>query len=312
MKSSLITRLIFDQTLSRRSVGWALPLLAAGQLSLPVHSAPETFTIDPTRSAITLSGNVAGATLLEQAAGSLTTPFSGSIQLDVTPASVQFTGGRSVVPVEAHNWEPGQSGVPGSAPASYGAKASLVIVIFPATAVAATRRLAFDLTSDAALPRTGDTFNSDRLVFRFVDTANSVLDYKVSGAVSSAASKVLSGLSTNKVSTLASLTSAGGVETLTLPVSATYHFTLLSNNDTQLTFQGSIIATRTSGVPEVPVVKFTPPAAPSGPLTLVWSKSYKLQRANQLAPPNWTDYAILSPVDIPLVQPGEYFRVVPK
>ena len=312
MNSTSIIRLAFKKLVPGRSIAWALSLLAAGQFSLPVHSSPETFTIDPARSAITLSGNVAGATLLEQAAGSLTTPFSGSLQLDVTPTSVQFTGGSAVVPVEAHNWEPGQRGVAGSAPASYGAKGSLVIVIFPATAVAATRRLVFDLTSDAALPRTGDTFNTDRLVFRFADTANSVLDYKVSGAVSSSASKVLSGLSTNKVSTMASLTSAGGVETLIIPVSATYHFRLLSNNDTQLTFQGNIVATRTSGVLEVPAVKFTPPASPSGPLTLVWSKSYKLQRANQLAPPNWTDYAIASPVDIPMAQPGEYFRVVPR
>ncbi len=312
MNSTLIKRLARERFLPWRSIVRALPLLVAGQLSLPVHSAPETFTIDPARSSITLSGNVAGATLLEQAAGSLTTPFSGSLQMDVTPTGVQFTGGSSVVPVEAHNWEPGRSGVAGSAPASYGAKASLVIIIFPATAMAATRRLVFDLTSDAAIPRTGDTFNSDRLVFRFVDTANSVLDYKVSGAVSSAASKVLSGLSTNKVSSMASLSSAGGVETLTIPVSATYHFTLLSNNDTQLTFQGRIVATRAGGVPEVPVVNFTPPASPSGPLTLVWSKSYKLQRANQLAPPNWTDYAIASPVDIPTAQPGEYFRVVPR
>src|SRR5258707_1211700 len=89
-----------------RSQGAArlLPLLAAWHLSSPAHSAVETFTIDPARSSIALSGTVEGAALLEQTPGSLTTPFTGTIQVDVTPTTVRFPGGSSVVPSEAHAW----------------------------------------------------------------------------------------------------------------------------------------------------------------------------------------------------------------
>ena len=168
------------------------------------------------------------------------------------------------------------------------------------------------MLTSATLPRTGDDFGSGGLVFGFVDTSNAVLDYKVTGALSKAGSLVLSGLSTNNVATTSSITSAGGVDTLVIPVDTTYFFTLLSPNDVHLTFKGNIVATHGGGVPEQPVVDFTPPPAPTGPLKLAWSHSYKLQRASQLTQPDWADYAQNSPVEIPMAQAGEYFRVVPK
>ncbi len=301
---------IFPAFRSLRAARW-IPLIAAIQLSGPAHSAVETFTIDPARSVITLSGTVEGANLVEQAPGSLATPFTGTIQVDLTPTTVRFPGGSSVVPSEAHAWSPGLNGVDGSASASYGAKGSLTIVIFTANAVAATRKVAFEVTS-ATLPRTGDAFGSNGLVFGFSDTANALLDYRVTGAVSKSGSLVLSGLSTNNVASTSSITSAGGVDTLTIPVNATYYFTLLAANDVQLNFVGNIVATGGGVVTEQPVVDFTPPSSPAGPLKLAWSHSYKLQRAGQLNPPDWADYAQDSPVEIPLVQAGEYFRVVPK
>ena len=39
---------------------------------------------------------------------------------------------------------------------------------------------------------------------------------------------------------------------------------------------------------------------------------HKLQRATQLSPANWADFATDSPITIPFAGPGEFFRVVPK
>lgn len=305
MKTSLFGRLGWRCVLG---VGIAATLFVGP----PAQAALETFTIDPAQSLVSLSGTAGGAALQEQAAGSLSTPFSGTIVADVTANSVNFVGGSSIKPVAAHAWEPGASGAPGSALASYGAKGSLIIVIFTANAKAASRNLAFDVTSGGALPTTSGSFSSSGLIFNFVDTANAVLDYQVTGALSKSGSKVLSGLSTNKVATTSSISTVNGVETLTIPVNATYVFQLLSAGDTVLTFTGNIVATRGGGTPEVPTVDFSLPTSPSGPLKLVWSKSYKLQRATQFSPPNWADYATTSPVEIPLLQPGEYFKVVLK
>ncbi len=303
-------RVRFNTHLRRCAPGFAA--LATGLLTVSTHAAVETFTIDPALSLVSLSGTVAGGTLQEQAAGSLTTPFSGTIVMDVSPNSVKFVGGSSVKPVQAHNWEPGLAGAAGSAPASYGAKGAIVIVIFPANAKAASRNVAFDFTTAAPLPLTSGNFSSNELILNIIDTSGAVLDYQVSGAVNTTGSKVLSGLSTNKVASTASLKTVGGVETLTIPIRATYSFRLLNEGDTLLTFTGNIVATRGGGTPEVPVVDFTLPTTPGGPLHLVWSKSYKLQRTTQLAPPIWVDLADTSPLNIPLSQPGEYFRVVPK
>lgn len=44
---------------------------------------------------------------------------------------------------------------------------------------------------------------------------------------------------------------------------------------------------------------------------LTWAAGLRLQRANQLAPPDWQNVANPSPFTVPLSGPGEFFRVVP-
>ena len=170
--------------------------------------------------------------------------------------------------------------------------------------------MTFDVTSNP-LALTGGSFDSAGLLFRFIDTNNAVLDYRASGILSSSGSKVLSGLATNKVAGVSTLVSAGGVETLTIPVSATYSFSLLLPDDSTITLTGQLVATRGGGTLP-PEVVFVPPAPAATDLKLTWSASYKLQRATQLSPPNWADYATDSPITIPFSGPGEFFRVVPK
>ncbi len=283
-----------------------LPLLAALYLPGPAHSAVETFTIDPARSGVTLSGTVQNANLFEQGPGGLATSFAGTIQMDVTPTTVRFPGGSAVVPTEANAWSPGSNGA-----ASYGAKGTFIIGFSSADLVAATRKVAFDLTS-ATIPRTGDDFDSDGLVLGFSDAAHPVLDYQVTGAFSDSGSVALKGLSTNNAASTSSITRFGGVETVVIPVNFTYSFGLFSSNDVQLNFAGNIVAVHESAVTDPPVVNFTPPSGPAAPLKLAWSSLYKLQRATQLTQPDWADYAEDSPIEIPPTQTGEFFRVVPR
>src|SRR5678815_1853743 len=76
--------------------------------------AAVTFTLNPDFSNLTLSGTTGGATLVEQAAGSLTASFSGAILADVVGAAITFTGGSSVIAQTTGDW------LPGGTPAVYG------------------------------------------------------------------------------------------------------------------------------------------------------------------------------------------------
>ena len=58
-------------------------LLAA----MGVHAA-QVFTIDPTRSSLTISGSVVGSELTEQGPGSLTTSIIGAVRLAADGVSI--------------------------------------------------------------------------------------------------------------------------------------------------------------------------------------------------------------------------------
>ena len=64
--------------------------------------------------------------------------------------------------------------------------------------------------------------------------------------------------------------------------------------------------------PEPPHLSFNPPKAGDSSLNLSWSPAHKLQRATQFNPVNWTDFSTDSPLALPLIGSGEFFRVVPK
>src|SRR3954454_4685281 len=66
------------------------------------------FTLNPDSSTITISGNVGGLALAEQAAGSLTAHYGGTSHRDVAGSTIAFTGGGPVDAVaSADNRQPG-------------------------------------------------------------------------------------------------------------------------------------------------------------------------------------------------------------
>ncbi|MCW5560209.1 MAG: hypothetical protein KIT22_20515 [Verrucomicrobiae bacterium] len=279
---------------------------------LPVAVRAEllTFTVDPDQTTVTLSGQAAGAALQEQAPGSLSARFHGTVVIEVTPTQILFPGGTRLAPEEVHSWEPGPGGVSGSAPASYGGKARIDFGLFSVSAVAATRRLSFDVLS-LPLPLDGSSFDAEGVLFQFVETNSPALDYRTTGLLNDNDGRLLNGLATNKIAGASSLVTAGTTQTLTLQLNATYLFELLAPNDSSLLLSGQLVATREIAG-EGPVLQVTPVTPGATSMTLSWPDGFKLQKSSQLAPADWTDTGATSPAVIPFEQTGEYFQIVPQ
>ncbi len=225
--------------LTSRSPKWvfilALPILCS------VGAAAAVFTIDSARSSINLSSKVLGFACQEQRAGSLSTKFEGTIHANATDVSIVFSGSSLVSAQNSGSWEPKANGDSGSDAANYGGKASAGLL---GSALAAVRNIQLDVTSPP-LTLTGGRFDSGSLLYQFLLNSKGALDYSVAGFVPMKGSIPLAGLATNRVTTQATLTTSGNIQTLTIPVTADFFFKLVSANDTTLTLTGQIVATRT-------------------------------------------------------------------
>lgn len=289
-------------------------LLLALALALPatgLRAELVTFTLDPARSSVALSGDASGAALQAQGPGSLEAIYDGTIVLDVGTSEIRFVGGSRIAPREPSSWQPGPKGADGSAPASYGGKAQLGAGLFSISAVAATRRILLDLVSPTSFPLQSGGFDATGLGFQFVETNNPVLDYKTTGIVNQKDGMALSGLATNKLAGASTLVTEGTLQTLTLKVSATYVFELLLPGDSSLSLSGQLVATRV--VPDAPPTVTIAPVAPGATsMTLSWPAGFKLQKATRLSNSDWGDTGASSPAVIPFSGEGEYFQVVPQ
>lgn len=289
---------------ARSTFLWAALALTGAEMA---RGEVMTFDVVPAQSQLTLSGTTSGSTLVQQAPGSMSTTFSGTILADVTDSQIRFVGGSLVKGADSGSYEPAVGGAAGTAPAAFGAKATVTVEIFTVEAKAAARSVAFDLES-LALARTGGTFDARGVTFKVPETAGTKLDYRTTGNLQLKGAVDVLGLALNKAPG-GTLAAVDGVDTLTVPVDASYFFQLVNPNDTEMRFTGQIVAKRRASVGP-PEVGFVPPAAAGDPFTLIWSAGFKLQRATQLTPPNWTDVPAPSPYTVPTVQPGEFFRVV--
>jgi hypothetical protein len=81
-----------------------------------------TFTVDDTQSFLTLSGGVGSIQLMQQAAGSLVTAYTGNLQADVDFPNglIMFIKGDGVMAENSGDWQPRADGSLGSEPANYG------------------------------------------------------------------------------------------------------------------------------------------------------------------------------------------------
>lgn len=207
-----------------------------------VAGMAQTFTVDPSRSSVSVSGRALGNAFKGQGPGSLTTTYSGTINSVIVGSTIAFPGGSAVTAANNGSWEPKVDGLPGKEPANYGATAGN----FLASAKAAARDLQLDLTSLLPLPVTEGSFDASGLVFGVAAGSASALDVRITGLVQDSTRIPLTGLSTNAASVRGTLTTSGREQALTIPIDTQFFYDLAppANNDTWLIFRGEVVATR--------------------------------------------------------------------
>lgn len=260
--------------------------------AVAVAHGAEVFTVDPEASTIALSGSVTvlGNRLdfAPQGPGSLTTRYTGTLLVERTPTSLRVVEGSTLEALNSGDWEPKSDGSVGTEPANYGAMVSTLFV----SAKAALRRLKLDVSSPA-VPLNNGAFDSAGFGFTISTNSGASLDYRASGLLSSSGSEPLSGYSTNRVTTGGTLISAGGTETLTIPVDAEYKFDLLSSGDTTVNVTGTLLARR-SAEPPFRIDGFR---LADGALVLDWTAAagtrYEIQSSSNLT--SWAVLAELTP-----------------
>lgn len=237
----------------------------------------DVFTIDPTQSSLTLSGSAVNFTFTQQGAGSLTTVYNGTLQVAQTGGTIQFTGGSLIMAQTNGSWKPLSGGANNNAaPADYGAQANTGV----GTATVAFRSILLDVTSPA-IPVTSGQFDPSNLTFLFPASATSAIDYHTPFA---SGTKPATGNAANNVAALATITTAGGVQTMTIGVNVQFTFTLLSPGDTIVNVVGQIVATNSADV-VAPVVLQTPKVT-NQVVTLGWQapagQFYQVQGSSNL------------------------------
>jgi hypothetical protein len=211
------------------------------------------FQVDTNLSAVTLGGSAAGIAFTEQGPGSLTTHFMGTVQAEVTPASISFPGGSVVVAMTNGNWQPLPGGGAGAAPANYGIKVSAGFLV---SGTCAARGVTLDIINDS-LPVSQGVFPAQGLNVIYRTNPAPQLDFRYSGLLGSGSgSNTLTSASTNSVATNATLVVEGTNLVMTIPFDVTGYGTLLNTNDVVFRLQGQIVARATAPAsgPSVPLV----------------------------------------------------------
>jgi hypothetical protein len=215
-----------------------------------LRGASVVFIIDPTQSQVTLSGNLEAfdkelsAPITAQSSGSLTASYAGTINADVDETTIQFTG-SSLIEAETNDspMQPAMGGSPGYGPADYGGMAQEQAFFTTISVEIALRNVALDLTSPM-LTLTNGTFASTSLEFLFSSNVDGTIDYD-SPILNESGSTPLAGDSTDTSGTLASLTTTGNVQVLSIPVNMTFTDTSGTFDGTTLNMVGQIVATQT-------------------------------------------------------------------
>lgn len=206
----------------------------------------KTFTIEQTQSVLIISGAFSGFAIQQQGPGSLTTHYTGTIETDLSETTIAFVGGSQIVGVTNGNWEPGPSGVAGTAPANYGGEVVNLLV----NGKAAVRDVLLDLTSSSLTVSNG-TFPSQGLEFTFPPTATTAFDYtySITFGASGSGRQPFTGTLTNTVNTNATLNSQGAELVLTIPVDIAGAASVQSPNDLQYRLRGQLVARAAAPVP---------------------------------------------------------------
>jgi hypothetical protein len=166
-------------------------------------AAPVTYTLVPSQSVLSLSGNLFGFPFLEQKAGSLTAQYSGTITADLSGGVLTFGSGTSIMAGAFSADSPFNPTDEGGANDVYGGTASFVEAAFYNIQIA----ILGGTIEDGVAPTT--------LNLGWVEDINGD---GVGGFRSTLGDGDLTGDANNQTVELASLTTNGGVETLTFHI----------------------------------------------------------------------------------------------
>lgn len=268
---------------------------------LPVKAGVVTFTIDPTRSSIALSGSVAsslqGSALgpyayAEQGPGSLVTSYSGTIVAILTPTNIRLPGGGLASAMTNGTWMPaiggGTTETPGSDPADYGVQVKKTDIV---TAYYACRNYKLDITSPQTILTNG-SFNAGLLIYSFVTNPPPApsADYNITIPLSAShdtnGTSDMSDSLTNEPGA-AYLTNGGGQLELFLPISITA-VKKKSNYTNTFILTGTVVATAPATAWPLPLTA----SLQNGQVSLTWPSfpgpTFTVQTTQTLGTP-WTN-----------------------
>jgi hypothetical protein len=197
------------------------------------------FIVDPSASALTLSGMIAGVPLQQQANGALTSSYSGAIvaDWDLDGLTVNFDQpGTSLNAAVTGDWQPKHDGTSGSEPANYGGKITILFL----TAEIALRNLHLATSTANPLPLSGTgpySFPSSQTLTILSGEA----DYNA--GILGMGSANLSALSAQNTAVNASTIEdlGNGSYRLTLPIGLTIQ-QMIDNQPATLHIDGQIVA----------------------------------------------------------------------
>ena len=209
-------------------------------LAFPASADAAVYDVDASASSLTVTGNFAGIPAAAQTGESNTFFLDGTLVADAGPTSISFAGGSLLDGLPfGSDLRPGLGGADSSAAADFGLYGGNALVY----AEAAGRDFAFDLSGGPAT-LTGGSFAAGGLT---LEVLSGTVDYRVVFGSATPGTRDLTNGSATNSGGLGSLTVADGVETLTIPVTATYTFTQ-DGVVADVLLEGQIVATR--AIPE--------------------------------------------------------------
>jgi hypothetical protein len=216
------------------------PVLGHG-IRLEDRLAPAivSFALVQAQSNVTLSGTVAGFPITQQGTGSLTTSYTGAVQVDLDLANnlITFMPSQEAVAQNTGNWQPLPGGNTGSAPADYGGRVVALGAVF------AIRDLRAAASTAAALTMAGTgatrTFPSTQIA---TTVTNGSLDYNA-GILGTGTNSLIGSSGTNDAGTAdgSFIDLMDGTARLTNPVNASF-MTTLSGQPVIYHFAGQFVA----------------------------------------------------------------------
>jgi MYXO-CTERM domain-containing protein len=241
-----------------RSIAASLTLSGLSVLAaLPASAVAVEYTIDSAESGLGVTGNLAGELITYRSPVNFLS-LSGTLQADRTGNTVTFSGGSAIAALQSGNYTPGIDGdfMAPAAKANFAIAAGAVeaavrdLYIYPfspsAATIAGNGKLALD-AFEIAIEQGGVDF----------------LRPDFQGARADLATTNPGQFRVNLSTQQASITQAGGIETLVLPFKFDVFFSVYTTGDSQLTFTGELTAT-TAETPEPGTLLAFAPLAVAG------------------------------------------------